>query len=117
MLFRDDLGFWYGWSNYGSYDRLSLDGLSEWHPAFLRMASTLSGCAKAYRRFCKRYRVKASAKADRYNWGRAYPALGRNKKADHAQMGFNWCQVQKGAELPISVTQVAKTFLKANRPP
>ncbi len=26
---------------------------------------------------------------------------------------IGWCQVQKGAELPLSVTQVAKTFLKA----
>ena len=30
---------------------------------------------------------------------------------------IGWCQVQKGAELPISVTRMAKTFLKANRPP
>ncbi len=110
-------GFWYGWSNYGSYDRLSLDGLTEWHPAFLRIASTLSGCTRGYRRFCTRYRIKASPKVERYNWGRVYPALGRNKKANQAQMGFGWCQVQKGSELPLSVTRVAKTFLKANRPP
>jgi len=110
-------GFWYGWSNYGSYDRLSLDGLTEWHLAFLRIASTLSGCARGYRRFCTRYRVKVSPKVERYNWGRVYPALGRNKKANQAQMGFGWCQVQKGSELPLSVTRVAQAFLKANRPP
>lgn len=29
--------FFYDFSNYGIYDRLTQDGLSQWHPAFLQL--------------------------------------------------------------------------------
>ncbi|WP_414581463.1 hypothetical protein [Scytonema sp. PCC 10023] len=31
-------GFFYDFSNYGIHDRLSDDGITQWHPAFLSIA-------------------------------------------------------------------------------
>ncbi|RMF68086.1 MAG: transposase, partial [Cyanobacteria bacterium J069] len=42
-------GFFYDYSNYGSYDRLTQDGLTQWHPAFLALGRTLDLCAAIYR--------------------------------------------------------------------
>ena len=39
-------GFFYDFSNYGTYDRLTDDGLTKWHPAFLSLGKTLDECAK-----------------------------------------------------------------------
>ena len=41
-------GFFYDYSNYGSYERLTQDGLTQWHPAFLALGTTLEICATAY---------------------------------------------------------------------
>ncbi len=61
-------GFFYDFSNYGIYDRLSDDGVTQWHPAFLALAKTLELCAAIYRKFCKRY--KPTPKLERRNyWG------------------------------------------------
>ena len=49
-------GFYDPYSNYGHNARLEVDGISEWHPSFLQLASTLKGCSKRYERFCQRYR-------------------------------------------------------------
>ncbi|MFG3817148.1 transposase [Limnothrix redekei] len=61
-------GFFYDFSNYGIYDRLGHDGLSQWHPAFLSLGATLELCAAAYRKFCKHYRPKAKPES-RNHWG------------------------------------------------
>jgi len=61
-------GWFYDFSNYGTYDRLTADGLTQWHPAFLALGTTLEICAAAYRKFCKRYQPKP--KPERKNhWG------------------------------------------------
>jgi len=61
-------GFFYDFSNYGSYARLTDDGLTQWHPAFLELADNLDGCAEKYKNFCSRY--KPRAKSDRRShWG------------------------------------------------
>ena len=52
-------GFYDPYSNYGHYSRLESDGLSDWHPAFLQLAPTLTGCSKRYQNFCKKYRCKS----------------------------------------------------------
>ena len=61
-------GFYDPYSNYGHYGRLACDGISEWHPSFLQLASTLKGCSKRYELFCQRYRhhVKGASKC---HWG------------------------------------------------
>jgi putative transposase len=46
-------GWFYDFSNYGSYDRLTQDGMTQWHPAFLALGMTLEICAAAYRKFCQ----------------------------------------------------------------
>ena len=33
-------------SNYGSYDQLTDDGLTQWHPAFLELGNTLAACRR-----------------------------------------------------------------------
>jgi putative transposase len=33
------------------YERLACDGISEWHPSFLQLASTLTGCSRRYEQF------------------------------------------------------------------
>jgi hypothetical protein len=61
-------GFYDPYSNYGHYGRLESDGISEWHPSFLTLAPTLSGCSKRYESFCQKYRhhVKGAPKC---HWG------------------------------------------------
>jgi putative transposase len=46
-------GFFYDFSNYGTHDRLTDDGLTKWHPAFLSLGKSLEECAARYRGFCK----------------------------------------------------------------
>jgi putative transposase len=63
-------GFFYDFSNYGTYDRLSQDGLTQWHPAFMALGATLEICAAIYRTFCKNYRPKPKPEKKRPwdNW-------------------------------------------------
>ena len=35
-------GFFFDFSNYGSYERLTMDGITEWHPAFMAFGISLS---------------------------------------------------------------------------
>lgn len=61
-------GWFYDFSNYGTYDRLTHDGITQWHPAFLALGTTLELCAAAYRKFCQKYRPQP--KPERKNhWG------------------------------------------------
>ena len=61
-------GFFDPYSNYGHYIRLQSDGISEWHPSFLQLASSLKGCSRRYEHFCERYRHHAKAGA-KCHWG------------------------------------------------
>ena len=58
----------YAYSNYRSYARPADDGLSAWHPAYLRLGRTLDGCARRYGQFCRRYRPEAKEQR-RSGWG------------------------------------------------
>lgn len=60
-------GFFYDFSNYGTYDRLTDDGLAQWHPAFLKLGKTLDECAKRYRGFTSA--IQAHNKAIKSDWG------------------------------------------------
>jgi len=40
-------GFFYEFNNYGSYDQLTHDGLTQWHPAFLQLGNSLEVFTKA----------------------------------------------------------------------
>jgi putative transposase len=108
-------GFFYDFSNYGTYDRLTDDGLNQWHPAFLSLGKSLSECATKYRGFCKRYKPK-SKPGKRYHWGNRFlPQVvkGQGKKVrTPGQLrlpGVEWEE-----EEDSSVREVAEKFVVAN---
>jgi putative transposase len=106
-------GFFYDFSNYGTYDRLTDDGLTQWHPAFLSLGKTLDECAKNYRGFCKKY--KPRPKSGRRNlWGsRFLPKVKKKKKKKDSpgQMGLPWADWEPPSNL---VAEVARQFVLAN---
>ncbi len=107
-------GWFYDFSNYGIYDRLSQDGISQWHLAFLALGTTLEICAAAYRKFCKKYRPKPKAEKKSY-WGKKLLAgLKLRKKANKASPGqkhLPWDTWQA----PIDeIHEVARKFVMAN---
>ena len=61
-------GFFYDFSNYGSYERLTDDGLTQWHPAFLRLGNSLEECALKYKGFCQKYKPKEKTPTKCYAW-------------------------------------------------
>ncbi|NEP85780.1 MAG: hypothetical protein F6K18_02500 [Okeania sp. SIO2C2] len=61
-------GFLYDFSNYGTYEQLTTDGITQWHPAFFELGPSLSECADRYKGFCRRYKPKK--KQARNNWGK-----------------------------------------------
>lgn len=107
-------GFFYDFSNYGIYERLNDDGITQWHPAFLALGTTLELCAAVYRKFCQRY--KPTPKTERRNhWGskllvklKARRKLRR--KTSPGQISF-WQEWEINTE---EIRQIAKKFVLAN---
>lgn len=62
-------GFFYEFSNYRTYDKLTDDRLTQWHPAFLQLGESLSECAHKYRGFCQKYKGKAKPASKKSHWG------------------------------------------------
>ena len=92
-------GFFDPYSNYGPYSRPKGDGLSEWSPAFLKLSTTLDGCAKRYERFCQRYRHHAKA-APKCHWGSqmlkrlvSHSRTRGKKKSHHANNDCLWLEI------------------------
>lgn len=107
-------GFFYDFSNYGIYDRLTQDGISQWHPAFMALGTTLEICAAAYRKFCKRYQPKPKPEKKR-QWGKNLLAglklTRKTNKTSPGQQRLPWDDWQAPAE---ETREVAKRFLLAN---
>lgn len=107
-------GFFYDFSNYGIHERLSDDGLTTWHPAFLSLGKTLDECARKYKGFCQKYRPKAKPEK-RNHWGRKLLAgltvRGKGKKSSPGQMRLPWDEWQ--ATHP-DIERVAERFVLAN---
>ena len=114
--------FFYEFSNYGSYEKLTDDGLTQWHPAFLQLGKTLEDCARKYRGFCNRYQPKSKTKK-KCHWGsrllarlklERFPRRGQSRgsiiPSTSTMMG---CQVSKSLE----VSTVARQFVEANQAP
>jgi putative transposase len=118
--------FFYEFSNYGSYEKLTSDGLTQWHPAFMQLGQTLDECANKYRGFCNRYKPK-SKPARKCHWGNKLLAgidCGRSNKNKRSGSPNNvatssssssWagCQVSETPE----VSRVARQFQEANQAP
>ncbi len=107
-------GFFYDYSNYGIHDRLSQDGITQWHPAFLALGTTLEVCATAYRKFCKKYKPKPKPEKKNY-WGSKLlaqiRARSRVKKKPSLGQQSLWDEWEVSA---AEIRKVAKKFVMAN---
>jgi putative transposase len=107
-------GYFYDFSNYGTYDRLTQDGMTQWHPAFLALGLTLELCAAAYRQFCKKYRPKPKPEK-RNHWGKKLLARMRLKKkkdkTSPGQQKLPWDDWQAPVD---EIQEIAKKFVLAN---
>ena len=119
-------GFFYDFSNYGSYECLTNDGLTQWHPAFLELANTLEECAQKYKGFCRKYKPKQK-KGKKCHWGSKFLGGivlsfdGRNsrstkknstKKKESTLFDFPPTVMPENEEIARVVSQ----FVVANRP-
>jgi len=106
-------GYFYDYSNYGAYARLADDGLTEWHPAFLRLGATLEECARKYRQFCQRYKPKPKPPRRKFAWGSEMlpKVLKGKKKAAPGQLRCPWAEWE--ATDP-EIEAVARQFVLAN---
>jgi putative transposase len=106
-------GWFYDYSNYGSYERLSQDGITEWHPAFLALGATLDLCAAAYRKFCQQYQPKPKPEK-RNHWGSKLlarlRARGKPVKKSPGQQSL-WDEWSAPTD---QIHAVAKKFVLAN---
>ncbi|MDF5707370.1 MAG: hypothetical protein PUP90_06730 [Nostoc sp. S4] len=107
-------GFFYDFSNYGIHDRLGDDGITQWHPAFLKLGKTLDECAAKYRGFCKKYRPQAKKETRNY-WGSklllGLKAKAKVKKSSPGQMRLPWDEWEASNQ---EIEKVASKFIFAN---
>ncbi|MEM9926621.1 MAG: transposase [Cyanobacteria bacterium P01_D01_bin.50] len=114
--------FFYEFSNYGSYEKLTNDGLTQWHPAFMQLGRNLDECANKYRGFCNRYKPK-SKPARKCHWGNKLLAgvKSRSSKKSNSNnvatssSSSSWAGCQVSETLEVSV--VARPFQEANQAP
>ena len=106
-------GFFYDFSNYGTYDRLTQDGLTQWHPAFLALGATLDLCVQAYRQLCKKYQPKPKPERKR-RWGsQKLAALRQKMKVKKVSPGQK--SLWAAWDMPMDeIEAVAKKFVSAN---
>ena len=118
-------GFYDPYSNYGHYSRLETDGITQWHPAFLQLAPTLTGCSKRYEHFCRKYRCKSKPIKTR-QWGSKLIALlkGTTARAQGNSKRHRHCIGQQSLPLNLPMLQqlpdewqhIAQTFRQCNAP-
>jgi hypothetical protein len=112
-------GFYDPYSNYGHYGRLENDGISERHPSFLTLASTLKGCSKRYERFCQKYRHHAKG-AQKCHWGsRTLKRLvekgrSKSKRVSPGQQLLPFAFDCRLDQIPDEWHQIAARFRQAN---
>jgi putative transposase len=107
-------GWFFDFSNYGTYERLTSDGMTQWHPAFLKLGATLDLCAEAYGKFCKQYKPKPKPEK-RNHWGSKLleKIKERNRVKKRASPGQK--SLWKDWDTPADeIRQVAKKFVVAN---
>jgi putative transposase len=107
-------GFFYDFSNYGVYERLGQDGISQWHPAFLALGKTLEACAAAYKRFCERYRPKPKPER-KSHWGSKLLENLKVKRKPEKKVSPGQQSLWETWKRPEDeIRKVAKTFVLAN---
>lgn len=120
---RMKYGFFYDFSNYGMHDRLTDDGLTQWHPAFLALGGTLEECAAKYRGFCRKYKPQLKPEKRSY-WGSKLLG-GMNLKHDRkrknnsspGQLSLPWDKWKYQVSENPEVQDIAKRFVGANSLP
>jgi putative transposase len=111
--------YFYDFSNYGTYENLTNDGITQWHPAFMKLGKTLEECANRYKHFCRHYKPKKKKQSQRV-WGRKL--LGEIKKPRKKPIPLGqlpliphsspyYCQLEDH----LLFGQTAVIFIKANR--
>ncbi|ABM79016.1 Hypothetical protein P9303_22811 [Prochlorococcus marinus str. MIT 9303] len=110
------------YSNYANYSRLQSDGISEWHPSFLQLASSLKGCSKRYAWFCQNYQHQSKS-GSRCHWGSrmlkrlAEKGRGRQSKKNRVSPGQQKLPFAfdiRLNQIPEDWHQVAVKFRRAN---
>jgi putative transposase len=78
----------------------------DWHPAFLQLAPTLTGCSKRYINFCKKYRCKSKPVKIR-QWGRKLIALLKSTtpRAQGRGRRISQCIGQQALSLNLPILQ------------
>ena len=107
------------YSNYGHYGRLACDGISEWHPSFLQLESSLKGCSRRYERFCQKYghHAKGGAKC---HWGSRMlkrlvgSSRSKKKRVSPGQQQLPFVFDVRLNQIPEEWYQVAVRFRRAN---
>ena len=112
-------GFYDPYSNYGHDGRLACDGISEWHPSFVKMASSLKGCSRRYERFCQKYRHHAKGGA-KCHWGSRMlkrlvgSSRSKRKRVSPGQQQLPFVFDVRLNQIPEEWHQVAVRFRRAN---
>ena len=105
---------------YGSYERLTDDGLTQWHPAFLRLGSSLEECAQKYKGFCNRYKPKSKSPR-KCHWGSKILGFANFFRSQ----GTKKATLQRSPKKPYPcqlietelVGTIVRQFVEANRAP
>jgi hypothetical protein len=98
---------------------LEADGISEWHPSFLTLAPTLSGCSKRYESFCQKYRHHSKG-APKCHWGsRMLKRLvekgrSKSKRVSPGQMQLPFAFDCRLNQIPDDWQQIAVRFRRAD---
>ena len=107
-------GWFYDFSNYGTYDRLTSDGITQWHPAFFLLGTTLEMRAAAYRKFCQTYQPRPKPERKNY-WGskllaklQSRPTRRKRVSPGQIKLWDDWLPAMD------KVHEVAKKFVLAN---
>lgn len=111
--------FFYDFSNYGSYEQLTDDGITQWHPAFLELGNSLDECARKYKGFCQRYTPKKK-KQTVNTWGsKLFQQIKREKSRKPLSLGQ--MELPFAYKTPLTaiihpnISSVTLPFIKANR--
>jgi putative transposase len=108
-------GWFFDFSNYGTYERLTQDGLTQWHPAFLQLGKTLDLCVEAYKKFCQQYKPKPKAEPKKH-WGRkVLQGIRERVQVKKKKQSPGQKSLWEEREPPTDeIRQVAKRFVLAN---
>ena len=98
------------------------DGISEWHPSFLQLASSLKGCSRRYARFCQSYRHKSKG-GSRCHWGsrmlkrlveKGRSSQSRKSRVSPGQQKLPFAFDIRLNQIPEKWHQIAVRFRRAN---